>query len=117
MSFLWEVAKSRAEAVAGKDRLNIRGGPSIDKKKGEEGPLKRFVVVFVLGGVAPKELEAFEALGAPGGPTMGPFEGPPEGAPERPPASDFLLGSTCITTPARLGAALFGEFIEDLSFG
>ncbi|KAL8435761.1 hypothetical protein ACSSS7_002243 [Eimeria intestinalis] len=96
VSFLWGVAKSGAEAVAGRDRLSLKS-PQLEKK----AP-KRLVVVFVLGGVALQELEAFGAFrGGPDEPAGAPLE------------TDFLVGSTALTSPGCLASQLFDDLITE----
>ncbi|XP_026191586.1 uncharacterized protein LOC34622022 [Cyclospora cayetanensis] len=95
MSFLWGVAKSGAEAVAGRDRS------SPEQKPTTQTAPRRSVIVFVLGGLAPAELQAFETLE-----TNKEDIGCSNGTP-------FLVGSTCLTSPARLASALFGDLIDE----
>lgn len=94
MNFLWGVAKSGAEAMAGRERL------SPGQLETEEPPPKRTVVVFVLGGIAPAELQAFGAFEG--------FDNEVGGQIDH----EFLVGSTCVTSPTRLAANIFGDLME-----
>ncbi|KAL8443926.1 hypothetical protein Emed_006469 [Eimeria media] len=96
VSFLWGVAKSGAEAVAGRERLSLKTNQT------EKRPPKRLVVVFVLGGIAVQELEAFGA-----------FRGAPHESAGAPHESDFLVGSTMLTSPACLASQLFDDLITE----
>ncbi|KAL8439894.1 hypothetical protein Efla_006513 [Eimeria flavescens] len=99
MSFLWGVAKSGAEAVAGRERLSLR------LSQPEKAAPRRRVVVFVLGGVAPAELQAFGAFGG------------PSAEPGAPREFEFLIGSTGIASPASLASQLFGDLTTEALAG
>lgn len=100
VSFLWGVAKSKAEAVASGERLSQRTAYSGLPNR------NRCVIVFVLGGVAPAELQAFAAAHK----CMQQHE-----ADTRDP--DLFIGSTCIATPFRLASELFSDVIKSLQDG
>ncbi|KAL8272539.1 hypothetical protein Esti_003538 [Eimeria stiedai] len=95
-SFLWGVARTGAEAVAGRERLSLKTPQTVKR------PPKRIVLVFVLGGVALHELEAFGA-----------FRGAPHESAGATQESDFLIGSTALTSPACLASQLFDDLITE----
>lgn len=102
VNFLWVAAKERA-------------GASWRQKETPKGVPSRSVVTFVLGGLAPKELQAFTALNAAhGNYQVGANSDVPSYAQSSSQMGPFLVGSTCLTSPTSLAAQLFGDLTGDL---
>ena len=91
VNFLWGAAKGRAAAAAA-------AAAGAAKETPQQQQRKLSLVVFILGGLSPIEAKAID-------------RGAPDGGP---PVEGLYISSSCLATPSRLAAQLFGDLFEEL---